>query len=322
MEGLTGHIYRNAHHTCFNSVDKYYSPFISTNESGTFKKRELNELSPENNRSYPFVPQLLSNKAGDFITMAEKIKNMGYREINLNLGCPSGTVAAKNKGSGFLAKLKELDAFLYDIFAWGGTKISIKSRIGKEHPDEFYELLDIFNKYPIEELTIHPRLQRDFYKNTPNMEMFKYALSHSKNPICYNGNIFTIGQYRGFSEEYPVVKSVMLGRGLLINPGLAKEIRRNVKADKNTLILFHDTIYEEYRKLPSGDTATLFKMKEIWFYMSLMFSNHEKYAKKIKKATRLRDYEEAVSSLFREQELLECYEQNLQRVFHNAQKTL
>lgn len=311
MEGLTGYIYRNAHHTYFNHIDKYFSPFISANESGSLKKGEIDDLAPENNQGLVLIPQILTNKAKDFILMANKIKTMGYDEINLNLGCPSGTVVAKNKGSGFLAKTAELDAFLYEIFAWGGTRISVKTRIGKDHPDEFIELVEIFNKYPIEELTVHPRIQKDYYKNKPNMEAFKYALSYSKNPLCYNGNIFTIKQYQEFSAEFPGVSSVMLGRGLLVNPGLAKEMRNNSKVDKNTVREFHDKVYSEYKKILFGDVNILYKMKEIWFYMISMFSENEKYAKRIKKSARLYDYEDAVSSLFREQNLLDNYEKNL-----------
>lgn len=305
LEGLSGHIYRNAHHTFFNHIDKYFSPFISATESGSMKKRELEDLAPENNQGLVLIPQILTNQAKNFILAADKIKQMGYQEVNLNLGCPSGTVVAKNRGSGFLAKTRELDAFLYDIFAWAGTKISIKTRIGKEHPEEFYEILGIFNKYPIEELTIHPRLQRDFYKNKPNMEVFRYALQKSKNPLCYNGNINTERQYREFSVEYSGVGAVMMGRGLLTDPGLAKEIKTGVRVDKTILKAFHDAIYVEYKKKPSGDVTVLYKMKEIWFYMISMFSDHEKYAKKIKKCTRLSDYDDTVATLFREQNLIE-----------------
>lgn len=311
MEGLTGYIYRNAHHTYFNNIDKYFSPFISATESGKLKKGEIDDLAPENNQGLVLIPQILTNNAKDFILMANKIKFMGYEEINLNLGCPSGTVVAKNKGSGFLAKPAELDAFLYEIFAWGGTGISVKTRIGKDHPDEFIELMEIFNKYPIEELTVHPRIQKDYYKNKPNMEVFKYAVSRSKNPICYNGNIFSITQYQEFSAEFPSVGAIMLGRGLLANPGLTKEIKSTIKIDKNTIREFHDKVYSDYRKILFGDINVLYKMKEIWFYMISMFSENEKYAKKIRKSVRLYDYEEAVSSLFREQNLIDHYEKNM-----------
>jgi tRNA-dihydrouridine synthase len=311
MEGLTGYIYRNAHNAFFNNIDKYYSPFISANQSGSLKTRELNDILPENNQGLVLIPQLLTNNANDFIHFSKKIKLLGYNEINLNLGCPFGTVVSKNKGSGFLAKTEELDRFLDEIFTQAVTKVSVKTRIGKNQPEEFYELIEIFNKYPIEELTIHPRIQKDFYKNKPNLKVFKEAVILSKNPICYNGDIFTIEDYKEFSADFPGVGSLMLGRGLLANPGLTKDIKTNIKIEKNVLKDFHDKLYNDYKKRLFGDVNVLHKMKGLWFYMISVFSDNEKYAKRIKKAVRLYDYDEAVSSLFREQNVLEDYKKNL-----------
>ncbi len=305
MEGITGYLYRNAYDTFFPNIDKYFSPFIVTNQYGNFKTREITDILPENNQEMVLIPQLLSNNAKDFINTVKKIKELGYEEINLNLGCPSRTVVSKYKGSGFLAKTKELDAFFEEIFSEQVTKISVKTRIGKEDPEEFYELLEIYNKYPLEELIIHPRIQTDFYKNKPNLNIFGEALETSKNPVCYNGDIFTKKDYIDFMEQFPSVDTMMLGRGLLSNPALINQISKNEFVDKDTLRAFHDKVYENYQGLLFGDRNVLFKMKEFWFYLIAMFSNPEKYAKKIRKSERLSDYEEAVSSLFREQNLIE-----------------
>lgn len=304
MEGLTGHIYRNAHKAFFNKIDKYFSPFIVANQSNSFKARELNDILPENNQGLVLIPQLLTNNAKDFIHTSKKIKQLGYNEINLNLGCPSGTVVSKNKGAGFLAKTEELNVFLEEIFSEATTKISVKTRIGKDQPEEFYNLIEIFNKYPIEELIIHPRIQKDFYKNKPNLKIFKDALILSKNPVCYNGDIFTVKDYKEFSTDFHSVETLMIGRGLLANPGLISDIQNNNRLEKKLLKDFHDTIYEDYKRILFGDRNVLFKMKELWFYMMPMFSDNAKYAKKIKKSERLYDYDEAVLSLFREQDIL------------------
>jgi tRNA-dihydrouridine synthase len=304
MEGLTGYIYRNAHHTFFNNVDKYFSPFIVPQQNESFKTRDLKDISPENNQGLVLIPQLLTNNAKDFIHTSKKLKLLGYDEINLNLGCPSGTVVSKNKGSGFLSKKEELNLFLEEIFSQSVTKISIKTRIGKDQPEEFYDLIEIFNKYPMEELIIHPRIQKDFYKNKPNLKVFKDALNVSKNPVCYNGDIFTIKEYKEFSADFPSVDTLMLGRGLLANPGLISDITNHVKIDKKLLKAFHDKVYEDYQGVLFGDTNVLYKMKELWFYLIQVFSDNAKYAKKIRKSERLYDYDEAVSSLFREQDLL------------------
>lgn len=304
MEGLTGYIYRNAHKAFFNNIDKYFSPFIFPNQSDRFTTRELKDILPENNEGIVLIPQLLTNNAKDFIHTSKKIKQMGYNEINLNLGCPSGTVVSKNRGSGFLSKKEELDTFLEEIFSEAVTKISIKTRIGKDQPEEFYDLIEIYNKYPMEELIIHPRIQKDFYKNKPNLKVFKDALNLSKNPVCYNGDIVTVEDYKKFINEFQSVKTVMIGRGLLANPGLISDIENNIKLDKKLLKEFHDKVYEDYKSVLYGDRNVLFKMKELWFYIIPMFTNNTKYAKKIKKSEKLYDYDEAVSSLFREQDII------------------
>lgn len=305
MEGLTGYIYRNAHNTFFNNIDKYFSPFIVANQSNSFKARELNDILPENNQGLVLIPQLLTNNAKDFIHTSNKIKQFEYNEINLNLGCPSGTVVSKNKGSGFLSKTEELNLFFEEIFSEATTKISVKTRIGKDQPEEFYHLIEIFNKYPIEELIIHPRTQKDFYNNNPNLKIFKDALTLSKNPVCYNGDIRTVTDYREFLNDFSSVETLMLGRGLLANPGLISDIENNTKLEKILLKDFHDKIYEDYKKILFGDRNVLFKMKELWFYMMPMFSDNAKYAKKIRKSERLYDYDEAILSLFREQDIME-----------------
>ncbi|KGM94259.1 diguanylate cyclase [Clostridium novyi A str. 4552] len=304
MEGITGYIYRNAYEKFFGNVDKYFTPFIVTNKNIGFKAKELRDVLPENNEVKNIVPQVLTNDSERFINIARKLQELGYNEINLNLGCPSGTVVSKYRGSGFLAKREELDRFLEEIFKIDDMKISIKTRLGKDSPEEFYELIKIFNKYPLEELIIHPRTREDFYKNKPNLEVFKDALSLSVNPICYNGDIFTSTDYKQLTETFPQVETVMIGRGILANPGLINEIKEDKTLDKKVLREFHDEVLNNYRELFNEDRNAMFRMKELWGYMIYIFSDNKKYAKKIRKAQNLRDYNEAVSSLFREQEIV------------------
>lgn len=305
LEGVTGYIYRNAHQTFFGQIDKYFIPFISPTSNKGFTSRELNDILPDHNQGLPVVPQILANNAEYFIRTVNELTKFGYDEINLNLGCPSGTVVAKHKGSGFLAQIEQLDEFLEDIFSKLSTKISIKTRIGKDSSDEFYELIEIFNKYPLEEIIIHPRIQTDFYKNKPNMEVFKDALALSKNPVCYNGDIFNAKDYRELVEMYPSLDAVMLGRGLIANPALIGEIKNNHVIDKQVIKAFHHAVYAGYQEILSGDRNVLFKMKEFWFYMIHLFAESDKYAKKIRKADRLRDYEEVISRLFQELDIEE-----------------
>ncbi|WP_392486554.1 tRNA dihydrouridine synthase [Haloimpatiens sp. FM7315] len=305
LEGITGYIYRNAYEDFFGNVDKYVTPFIATNQNRKFSSKELNDILPEHNRGLVVIPQILSNKADDFIYTANQLKSFGYDEINLNLGCPSGTVVAKNKGAGFLSKKGELNKFLEQIFLKAETKISVKTRIGINDPEEFYELIQIFNNYPIEELIIHPRVQKDYYKNKPNMKVFKDALNLSSNKVCYNGDIFTYRDFKKFTEDLQNVDTIMLGRGLISNPGLIYKLKGESKPYKATLREFHQRLYEDYKNVMSGDRNVLFKMKELWFYMIHIFSNYEKYFKHIKKCNRLIDYDVIVSRLFEEEEILE-----------------
>lgn len=298
LEGITGYLYRNAHYKFFDRADKYFAPFIGTNQNGIRKTKEIRDILPENNLEIPLVPQLLSNKAGDFITYAKKIQQLGYKEINLNLGCPSRTVAAKKKGAGFLAFPEELDRFLDEIFRGLTIEISVKTRIGMEEADEFLRLLEIYNQYPIKELIIHPRTQKEYYNGKPDLEMFRYGLENSKNPVCYNGDIVTKEDYDRFCRAFPKAERVMIGRGLLKNPGLLGEIRGKGKTKTDTLKAFHDELYQEYKTGFSGDTPVLFKMKELWVYLAGEFPDCEKLVKKVKKAQRIGDYEGYVYELF------------------------
>lgn len=217
MEGITGYIYRNAHASFFHRADKYLTPFLAPNQKRVFKTRELEDILPEHNQELFIVPQILTCHAEDFIRAAKELCQYGYQEINLNLGCPSRTVVSKGRGAGFLAKTKELDQFFDTIFSESTMKssvaVSVKTRIGKDNPEEFYELIKIFNHYPISELIIHPRTQKDYYKNQPNWNIFADAVKQSKHPLCYNGNLFTISDYQRFTETFQTVPTVMFGRG-------------------------------------------------------------------------------------------------------------
>ncbi len=305
LEGITSYTYRNLHRKYYSGVEKYYTPFLSPGPETGLGSKQLRDVIPENNPDILLVPQLLTNRAGDFLKSMEVLGEYGYQEINLNLGCPSGTVTAKKKGSGFLYYPQELDRFLDEVFkdrrVWSGEfQVSVKTRVGKNSPEEWPGLMEIYNRYPLKELIIHPRIQRDFYNNTPNLEVFESALVQSKNPVVYNGDIFSDGDFRRFREKFPAVKTVMLGRGLIQNPELAralKEERSSEVFDKTRLKNFHDELLKQYCELMSGERNVLFRMKELWFYMIRLFPDRPKTEKKIKKAVRLAEYRAAVDEL-------------------------
>ncbi|MDT8717327.1 tRNA-dihydrouridine synthase family protein [Clostridium sp. 19966] len=305
MEGITGYIYRNTYNKFFDNVDKYFAPFILANKSESLKTKELRDLLPENNKGIKLVPQILTNDCEAFAATCRKLQQLGYSEVNLNLGCPSGTVVSKNKGAGFLGNREELDRFLEKIFKAESIKVSIKTRLGLENSEEFYELIKIYNKYPLSELIIHPRTRKDFYGNKPNLEIFKDALALSKNTVCYNGDIFTVEDYKALTDNFSELESVMLGRGILANPGLMKDIKEKTKLDKKLLKAFHDELFNNYKEVYKEERNALFKMKELWGYMIYLFSDNKKYVKKIKKSQKENEYKAVVLNLFEEQEVIE-----------------
>lgn len=305
MQGITGYIFRNAYNKYFSNIDKYFSPFITPTRSARLNMKEFKDILPENNEGIDLVPQILTNSSDGFIHTCLKLNKLGYGEVNLNLGCPSKTVVSKDKGSGFLSKPEELDKFLSEIFEFDSMKISVKTRLGRDEPEEIYKLMEIYNKYPIEELIIHPRTQKDFYDNTPDTAKFKEALSLSVNPTCYNGDIYTASDYKELISKFPKLDSLMIGRGVAANPGLIDKIEKDISLDKIMLKNFHDEIFSDYREAFGEDRNAMFRMKELWWYMIYIFSDNKKYAKRIKKSQNLTDYNIAVESLFREQDIID-----------------
>lgn len=308
MEGITGYIQRNVHHEMFPGISKYFTAFLAPGQKGKFSSREKNDISPEHNEGISTVPQILTNRSEDFLITAKKLKELGYQEINLNLGCPSKTVVTKYRGAGFLARPKELDRFFAEVFtgckgSLEQMKISVKTRLGLEDPEEFYELLSIYNRYPISELIIHPRTQQDFYTGSIHMELFRYAVENSVHPVCYNGDIRSDEEAAILEEMFPDLEKIMIGRGLLRNPGLVTVLSGGSMPDKKDIRQYHDRIYQWYKEEMPGQKPVLFKMKELWFYMGNLFEQSEKYCKKIRKAEKLSVYEKAVDTLFCECEI-------------------
>lgn len=312
MEGLTGFVFRNAYQKHFGDIDTYFTPFIN-NKKMNYK--EIKDILPEHNKGMHVVPQILTNRAEDFLAIAKELGNYGYESVNLNLGCPSGTVVTKHRGAGFLAVPEELDHFLEEIFADCPLRISVKTRIGINDAGEWERILSIYEKYPMEELIIHPRVQKDFYNNTPDMDAFLYAVENSRHTLCYNGDICSVDDYKAWIQKMEGkdrehgsgstaqhTEHMMLGRGILKNPGLVGELMGHAPITKDQFHAFHDDVLKGYLDVMSGERNTLFRMKELWFYFAKYFTEPEKYVKQIKKTQRVAEYRVIVDNLFREQE--------------------
>ncbi len=303
MEGITNYIYRNAHSKYFMPTDKYFTPFISPDRNHVFSEKGFKDVLPEKNKVKNLVPQLLTRSAEDFIWAAGELKVMGYEEVNLNLGCPSGTVVAKGKGSGFLKDAQELDRFFEEVFSHIDIKLSVKSRLGIHEPEEFPAILAVFNKYPISELILHPRVQKDLYRLPVRTEDFAQALKESRNPLVWNGDLNTTEDVSSIRHRFPEINTVMIGRGLVRDPALAGLLNGEKGVDKERLRSFHDEIYEECAQAFSSRRNAMLRMKELWWYMADLFEESEGHIKRIKKAADTRDFELAVESVFRDLEL-------------------
>lgn len=302
MEGITGYIYRNAHARYFPGVDKYFTPFLTPKKGKGWTSRERNDVMWEHNQGIHLVPQILTRQADDFIRMAEQLKDCGYEEVNLNLGCPSGTVVAKGKGCGFLADREELQRFFTQVFSRVQMKVSVKTRLGVDDPEEIIPLMEIYNQFPLEEVIVHARIHKDFYRKPVNRSAFGKGFLLCEHPVCYNGDIYTKEDVKQLQEEFPQVDSVMIGRGMIANPQLPQAVCGMAKEEPDWRRWkdFHDELRSGYEEVMSGERNVLFKMKEIWGYMLPMFGEAEKAGKKIRKAVRLVEYQEVVDALFEE----------------------
>ena len=330
MEGITGYVFRNAYAACYGGIDSYYTPFIS---NPSLNQIELHDVQPEHNKGIRLIPQVLTNRVDYFVIIAKKLKYFGYDEVNLNLGCPSGTVVAKNRGSGLLREPKELDKLFYEIFEASPLPVSVKCRIGISSEAEWEDILEVLLKYPMAELIIHPRLQKDFYKGDVHREAFSFAYRKIKESgsdrslrLCYNGDIQTPEDYRALIRNYPEIDSVMLGRGLLWNPELAEQIVRTSDDSSSTtesfaslrmtespestvssgitaapdiprLRRFLDLLYENYKAEMSREGPALMKLKELWSYLALYIKKTPQEMRPLWKTKTLAEYRDVVNML-------------------------
>ena len=293
LEGLTDRFYRQLHSKYFPGIDRYYLPFLSPTVHRALTPREAAELPPADSLSYCAIPQLLTKNVEDFLWMAQQCADLGYRQVNLNLGCPSGTVTAKGKGSGMLRDLQALDCFLYDIYKAAPLPISIKTRIGFEDPAEFPALMEIFNRYPIHELTIHPRVRAAFYKGTVHAESFAYAAEIARMPLCYNGDLFTKAQIEAVQTRFPGVEAFMLGRGLIGNPAMLSS-----SGDMAIFQQFYDELFIAYTESFGGARNAMFRLKEHWSYLLPHFENADKLGKRLRKTTDQAEFKAITREIF------------------------
>ncbi len=321
MEGITTYIFRNAFEKYYGGVDRYFTPFLTASH---LKGRELRDVHPDNNKVPSLVPQILTNDSELFIKIALQLAELGYQEVNLNLGCPSGTVTSKGRGAGFLDRTDELDRFLYEIYDGlaGRRKISIKTRLGMEFLSEWDDILEIYKKYPISELIVHPRLRTEFYAGEVHVDLFMKTFFgyFSETKLCYNGDITSVDTFDNvFSTIEPGFMKkdqeglYMIGRGALMNPELPARIKNYYKLqddnkeglnnedtsrpDLETFRHFINEIMEAYITEMSNEKQVVMKMKELWSYFAQGLELEKHQLKEIHKANRLNEYKSAVQMI-------------------------
>ena len=303
MEGITGRDFRELHAACFSGVERYWLPFLSPAAAHQLTPRQRHELEPGSLGCKRLVPQVLSRDPEDFLWAAEAIGELGYAEVNLNLGCPSGTVVSKGKGAGMLREPERLDRFLEAIFSRSPIPVSVKTRIGLESPAEWETLLPIFARYPIRELTVHPRTRRELYKGSVHTDAFLRAAASLPFPLRYNGNLFTPADVQSLHTACPSLSGAMLGRGLLADQALAARCQGGARS-REALIRFHEALAERYLTAMHPDGAVLPKFKELWLYLSLLLPD-ERAWKRLRKCTRWAEFHPIALDLLRHSELLE-----------------
>ena len=301
MEGLTDRVWRQAHQKWFGLAGapaKYYAPFLSPPENRVLIKKKMAELAPEANPGAPVVPQLLAKDGALAAWMVGELRKLGYTEVNLNFGCPSGTVTAKGKGSGMLRDLGKLDAFLAALFAEVEGPITVKTRLGVEKPEEFAAVLDVYNRYPIAELTIHPRVMRQQYRGVADREAFAKALPECKMPVCYNGDLVSVEQIHALEADFPAVQSIMVGRGIIADPALFRQALGGPAATKEELRGYLNDLYHGYTALFGSAGCAISRMKGHWFYLIHRFEGSEKLEKQLRKLREPWEYETVVNQIF------------------------
>jgi tRNA-dihydrouridine synthase len=303
LQGFTDFRFRNAFHRYFGGIDTFYSPYIKLNGKLVIKGSYERDILPENNTTLEVIPQIITNDAEEFLFVAKYVQQLGYKELNWNLGCPYPMVAKCGMGSGLISNTSQIEHILKRVHTETDIIVSMKMRMGYENPTEILDVFPILEQYPIKNIAIHARIGKQLYKGGVDLDSFQKCLDTSKQKIYYNGDITSVEKFRMMQERFPSIDHWMIGRGLIADPFLPSMIKNNTtEYPKNKLEIFeafHDTIYQEYDAYLSGPTPIRMKMLGFWEYFSASFSNPQKTFKKIKKAGNSKNYEAAVKEIFK-----------------------
>ena len=300
LQGFTDVTFRNVYSNHFSGVDEAVAPFISTMGRMRLKPSRIKDVAPENNKNLFTVPQILGNNAADFIFLANHLYEMGHKKINWNLGCPHSKVAKKNRGSGLLMYPEKIDAFLDSVLPEISNTLSVKIRLGRESKDEIFNLLPVLDRYPLDEIILHPRTGIQMYEGVSDHDTFGKALVCSRHPFTYNGDITDLGSFYSIRKKFPGISRFMIGRGLLADPFLAERIKGILPDKEKTerLRAFHDDLFAGYQTIFSGPAHLTGRMKGFWGYLGPSFRKSDKAVKTILKTNSITRYLDAVNNFF------------------------
>ena len=304
FQGITDAPFRNVFKRHFGGIDKFYTPFFTGIQKDHAKNMQVEEIDPRFNDVETLTPQILSTDAEEILRFATQCKELGYKEINLNMGCPFPRVANKKRGCGLLPYPEKIDALLGTVFEKIEVQFSVKCRLGYFSPDEIVPVIEVFNQYPLSELIIHPRIGKQLYKGEADVQRFAELMPMIKAPLVYNGDIVSVESFKRIREQVQPVNEFMLGRGLLANPFLAEEIKGSEIRDCERLHAYVVDLYEDRLRHAGGSPKVLGRMKELWSYFMYSFNEPQDIWRKIKKINALKEYEEAVEVIFREHRVL------------------
>lgn len=301
MHGMTDAFYRNTYAKIFGSIDTYYTPFIGTTKMRKSTSLSFKDILPTHNSNLDIVPQLLSNNSSDFNYYASCISDLGYNEINWNIGCPFHKVARKKKGSGILPHPDLIKAFLDDICSHGKYDLSIKMRLGYENKNEGLKVIQLLNDYPLKNVTIHGRVGTQLYNGKVDLDSFEELYTKSTHKVIYNGDIFGLDDYKHIQTRFPNIHNYMIGRGALNNPFLASSIKgisysNNEKVSK--LTDFHKSMFNYYQSILDSEIRLLSKMKEFWVYLSNTVDPSGDLLLRIRQCKTLNEYHQLITRTF------------------------
>ncbi len=302
LQGFTDFRFRNAFHNLFGGIDTFYSPYIKLNGELKIKPAYERDLLPENNSTLEVIPQIITNDADEFLFVANYVKQLGYKELNWNLGCPYPMVTKRGLGSGLICDAPKIGEILTKVHNESDILVSMKMRMGYEHSAEILDVLPILDTFPLKNIAIHARIGKQLYKGGVDLDAFQKCVDTTKHKLYYNGDITSVSAFHKMQERFPTIDHWMIGRGLISDPFLPSMIRQSTSIyPKNKFELlrqFHDILLDEYSNSLSGHHHLLLKMTSFWEYFAELCSNPQKTYKKIKKAKSFKNYNQAVDEIF------------------------